>query len=409
MKAQSNKYYICITPFFPLENNWRGAYIFDQVKAIQRNSDYNVVVFKPSNKDGQYDIDGIRVYTFKSKATPSYIFNGLFCDYNSSQFIAKLQAIGIDMQNIKYVHCHSGINGAYGLALKNINPCVKVLLQHHNLDVFTVMNGWCAGWSLNAHYRAKKSIDIFNKVDLHICISQPVKDSLLAFPNARKEEVYQPYIKRMRQMVGLPMVKPKDIYILYNGVDTSLFYPLRTNYSLLSHTSRIFRIGCIANFQELKDHITLIKAFEILIKKGFNNIRLSLLGTGITRSSCERYIRNNGLSNYIEWPQEVSHDKLPDYYRSLDLFVLPSIFEGFGCVYTESAACGVPFIGVQHQGAAEYISDEDRQKWLIKPRDYQELACKIENYYYYRYKQKLCKEYDINSLVKDFLHYLENV
>ena len=56
MKVQSHKYYICITPFFPLENNWRGAYIFDQVKAIQRNSDYNVVVFKPSNKDGQYDI-----------------------------------------------------------------------------------------------------------------------------------------------------------------------------------------------------------------------------------------------------------------------------------------------------------------------------------------------------------------
>lgn len=403
----TEKYYICITPFFPSASNWRGAYIFDQVKAIQRNSDYKVVVFRPSKEDEQYDLEGVRIYSFKSKETPSYIFNGLFNSYNSSKFISRLNDVGIDIQNIKYVHCHSGMNGAYGIALKNMNPHIKVLLQHHNLDVFTIMNGKFAGWKLNARYRASKSIDVFNKVDLHICISEPVKDNLLSFPNARKEEIYKPYIKRMKQMVGLPSICPKDIYVLNNGVDTRLFYPLSKKSKFLFKTSQLFRIGCIANFQNLKDHITLIKSFEVLVKSGLDNFKLSLLGTGTTRSSCEHYINKHNLSGYVEWPNEVSHNKLPDYYRSLDLFVMPSIFEGFGCVYTEAAACGVPFIGVLNQGASECISDEDKQKWLITPRDYENLARLIKDYYLYRYKQKLSKELDIDVLIRQFLYYLK--
>ena len=46
---KTKKYYICVTPFFPSTDNWRGAYVYDQVKAIMRNSDYEVVVMKPTS------------------------------------------------------------------------------------------------------------------------------------------------------------------------------------------------------------------------------------------------------------------------------------------------------------------------------------------------------------------------
>ena len=42
--------YLEVTPFFPSPSSWRGAYILDQVKAIQRNSDYEVLVFKPETE-----------------------------------------------------------------------------------------------------------------------------------------------------------------------------------------------------------------------------------------------------------------------------------------------------------------------------------------------------------------------
>ena len=49
--------YIIITPFFPSPKSWRGAYVLDQVKAIQHNADYEVMVFKPGTED--YEIEGI--------------------------------------------------------------------------------------------------------------------------------------------------------------------------------------------------------------------------------------------------------------------------------------------------------------------------------------------------------------
>ena len=393
--------YICVTPFFPSPNSWRGAYVYDQVKAIERNSDYKVLVFKPGAED--YEFDGIHVYGFKEIVMPSYIFNGFTNSYNDKLFIKRIHSLGLDVNQIAIVHCHSCMNGSYGLVLKKINPNIKVLLQHHNIDTLLVVNGKFADWKLNNHYRARKAIDIFNRVDVHVCISEPVKESLLAFPKARVAETYEPYLKRMSQLADLPSVKPKKIIVLNNGVDTKEFNKGESRKT----DEDIYRIGCIANFQPLKDHLTLIKAFEKLINKGYKKIILSLLGTGETKQECMEYVESHGLKEYVEWPTEVYHEELPAYYQSLDLFVLPSIFEGFGCVYTEAYACGVPFIGVMGQGAEEVIMHNERSNWLIKPHDIDNLAILIERQYINRNRQNLCKSINIDDLVKDFLKEIE--
>lgn len=375
--------------------------MYDQVKAIERNSDYKVLVFKPGAED--YEFDGIHVYGFKEIVMPSYIFNGFTNGYNNKQFIKIIHSLGLNINQIAIVHCHSCMNGSYGLALKKINPNIKVLLQHHNIDTLLVVNGKFADWKLNNHYRARKAIDIFNRVDVHVCISEPVKESLLAFPKARPAETYEPYLKRMSQLADLPSVKPKKIIVLNNGVDTKVF---NTGESRKAG-EEIYRIGCIANFQTLKDHLTLIKAVEKLVNKGYKKLILSLLGTGPTKQGCMDYVNAHGLKNHVEWPTEVYHEDLPKYYRSLDLFVLPSVFEGFGCVYTEAYACGVPFMGVTGQGAEEVIMHNERANWLIKPHDIDGLANLIERQYLNRNQQTLCKPIDIDDLVREFIKEIE--
>lgn len=52
------QYYIVITPFFPNKESFRGSFIYDQVKAIERNSNYQVLVFKPkpiNSKEKDYN------------------------------------------------------------------------------------------------------------------------------------------------------------------------------------------------------------------------------------------------------------------------------------------------------------------------------------------------------------------
>ena len=401
------KYYICVTPFFPTPNSWRGAYVLDQVKAIIRNSDYEVCVFMGDNKNlFDYEIDGIKVYRYKTHEMPSNILNGLFNGYNARSFVKKVLQIGINPQDVAFVHCHVSMRAACGLALNMLNPRIKVLLQHHDLDPFNLRSGTLLRNNrFNIRYRAKKSMALYNKVDLHICISEACRDSLLAFPDARKGEIFEEYLNVISKAKGLPHVKAKDIYVLYNGVDTKLFNT-GAKKNTKQETKDVFRIGCIANFQELKGHMTLIKAFEELHKKGYSDIVLSLLGTGETRRMCEDYLCEHDLSRYVEWPKEVSHDKLPEYYNTLDLFVLPSYFEGFGCVFTEAYACSVPYMGCVNQGYSEYVFDKD--KWLILPKDYMQLAKIIEVQYLEGNVQKLSKPIDIDILVSDYLHYLSH-
>lgn len=400
--------YICVTPFFPTPSAWQGAYVLDQVKAILRNSEFDVVVFRTlplGSKEYTYEVAGVTVHAIAPLLMPSYILNGATEGIVGRMFVRTLRKLGIDPVRVAYVHCHTTSHSAFGFGVKRVNPNVKVLVQFHDLDPLTLRNGKWANKRWNRRYRARKSISALNHADLLICISEPVKDVLLSFPEPRKGETYESALRMYADVKGMASVKPKDVYVLNNGVDTRLF---NTNESQ-KENKNLFRIGCIANFQELKDHITLVKAFEIIVKKGYTNMRLSLLGSGGTRSNIEAYLKDKDLMQYVEWPLEMSHDKLPEYYRSLDLFVLPSIFEGFGCVFTEAYACGVPFMGVYEQGAAEVIAPEERDKWLIQPHDYEQLAKLIEHYYNECDQQKLCKEYDIDKLINEYLRHIETL
>lgn len=411
MKNDSTKirYYICVTPFFPSPTRWQGAYVLDQVKAIQRNSEYKVLVFKTnvwSCKEDDYDIEGIHVHTIRPLLMPSYILNGITENIVGQMFVYKLKALGIDLNQIAFIHCHTTNHSAFGYGIKKVNPKAKVIIQFHDLDPLTIRNGKWANIYWNRRYRARKSIMAINKADLLVCISEPVRRVIEYFPKPRPEEVYEPAIKMYEQLKDMPTLKPKNIYVLNNGVDISIFK--KQQYSN-SKNDNIYRIGCVANFQELKDHKTLVEAFNILIKKGYKNMRLSMLGSGETKEYIKNLTKQYNIYDFIEWHKEISHEKLPDYYNTLNLFVLPSYFEGFGCVYTEAYACGVPFICCEHQGAAECISPEEKDLWLIRPKDSEELANLIERQYKEKNVQHLIKDYNINNLIKNFLSYLEGI
>ena len=222
-------YYICVTPFFPSPTSWRGAYVLDQVKAIRRNSGYEVIVFKTcglGDRQSDYIIDGITVYTIHPLLMPSYVLNGLTEGIVGCNFVRTLNKLGIDTGRVAFVHCHTASHAAFGFGVKRVNPEAKVLLQFHDLDPLTLRNGKWADKRWNRRYRARKSISALNRADLLVCISEPVRDAILAFPHPRKGEVYPPAIRMLEDVADMPPIKPQNVCILNNGVDTTLFHPL---------------------------------------------------------------------------------------------------------------------------------------------------------------------------------------
>jgi glycosyltransferase involved in cell wall biosynthesis len=160
-------------------------------------------------------------------------------------------------------------------------------------------------------------------------------------------------------------------------------------------------------FSELKDQMGLLKAFA-LIKDSLGEWKLKLVGSGAIEGEMRALIASRGMEANIEFISEMDHTQLPDFYRSLDLFVLPSWFEGFGCVFTEAYACGVPFITCEGQGGNDLIPQDERYLWLCKQLNPQDLAEKVYYYYQNRPIQHLTGPIDIDVLVHHFVNEIKS-
>ena len=348
--------YLELTPFFPTEESFRGPYIYDQVKAIERNSDYEVVVVKTvsafsNEKDESYEYQGVKVYNFKVIDLPSSVLPGLFHAINLMRFENFLRnSVGIKPEEIAFVHSHVAYPaGALGVDFGR-KYGIKNFIQHHGLDVMQLSNGRLLrgkAKDLNAFFIKRRFLKSVNRTDLNIGVSQKVLDEL-------------------QKIDGF---SNSSSYVLYNGVDTNKFFkkPKKRNDK--------FTIGCIGNFWKIKDQITLLKALDILVnEKERRDIRVIFVGSGPTLEECKRYVQEKTLNNFVEFRNEIDHAELNDFYNSLDLFVLPSYYEALGCVYMEALQVGVPIIGVKGQGVEEIIKDQDKENMLIQKHDHSKLA-----------------------------------
>ena len=387
MKKQ---HYIIITPFFPTAESFVGPFIYDQAKAIAIESEYEVSVLKLvySGDTNPYVYQGVKVHPVHLTDLPSFLFPGLFLKKNINTVIKLLnQVTNNDLNAIEFIHGHvTYASGILAVALAN-RIRAKSIVQHHGLDVMSYTNG-CFQNSLlrkiNSFWINKMHVPYLNKATLNVGVSQ----------------------KTLDQLHMIKDYEPTQEYVFYNGVDTQKFYKKEG-----VRDSTRFTVGCIANFWETKDQLTLIKAFQQFIKQHtITNATLKLIGKGATLELCKIHVLKNNLQDCIHFLDTVDHTALNDFYNTLDLFVLPSYDEAFGCVYTEAYACRVPFVGVAGQGIDEMVLLENKDKQLIKDSDVDRLATLLFEYYSHNYTlERLAHEHKIEPLVNDFLKQLKNL
>ncbi|MGY8987416.1 MAG: glycosyltransferase family 4 protein [Flavobacteriales bacterium] len=369
---RKKKIFLVITPFFPSNNSFVGSYVFDQVNEIRNQTNFNIEVIKvvstfSSEKD--YDFKGFRVHIFKLFDIPFFIVPGIFNRLNKVRFNNFLNEKNIE--KIQYSHAHVSYPAAY--LVEDLN--CKKMVQHHGLDVLQLLNGRNnLIKKIQYNYLIRNTIKQLNKADLNIGVSKLVLQKLSEFCT----------------------YNPKEEYVLYNGVDTSKFYPKKID------ENNIFTIGCVANFWEIKDQITLIKSVQLLKEQG-KEILLRLIGTGPTLQMCKNFVSGNNLSENIVFEKEIKHEELNLFFNEIDVFILPSYYEALGCVYMESWATNTPFIAVKGQGITELIPSELKEKLVIGKSDVNQLIEKIDflmkNPMILNFNQK----YNIVNTISEFL------
>jgi glycosyltransferase involved in cell wall biosynthesis len=70
-------------------------------------------------------------------------------------------------------------------------------------------------------------------------------------------------------------------------------------------------------------------------------------------------------------------NELYKYYSQCNVFVLPSIQDGFGMVLTQAMACGLPFIATKNTGGEDLLTKEGDEGFIIPIRDVEALKAKI--------------------------------
>lgn len=169
----------------------------------------------------------------------------------------------------------------------------------------------------------------------------------------------------------------KKIIIVPCPVDENKFYIKEKNKYLVQKygcmdKKVLFTLSRLSKNDLNKGYERVISVIPKLIKY-FPNILYIIGGTGDYVSELRNTIQELGLESYVKLAKYIPEHELIDYYNIADVFVMPSKQEGFGIVFLEALACGVPVIAGNSDGSRDAVLNE-KTGILVDPDNVHELT-----------------------------------
>lgn len=221
------------------------------------------------------------------------------------------------------VHCHQS-NMANALCL----PFKKVLTIH------------------NTHSSSK----YWGKYYRLFCISKAVRDYVTneGFPNG---------------------------VVIYNGIHSE---KIAVKGQIGTSETKIMRMVCVGRLHPDKGQRLIVEAMnELVNKRHIVNISCDFIGDGSERKTLEELVTKFQLTNQIHFLGKKSRDWLYSQLKEYDLYVLPSISEGFGLTLAEACAAKLPVLTCDLPGPMEVI-DNGRLGDFFHTGDFIALADALE-------------------------------
>ena len=306
-------------PAFPQQ----GIFCHEQVKALKELG-VNVTVVVPipfydrQVKVSRWEYEGVQVQYIRFFKVPG---PGDF--HKTGKALYRQLNRKLDLSRFDVYHADAALPSGQA-AMYAAQKYKKPFLVHgHGLDMF-----------LDRSYKDAKNCpmvvdackQVYEKADGIVGVSRKVLDKV----QARVD------------------IADKD-FVAFNGVDAEKFCPVE------KASSEKVTFIAIGNLIPLKGHDYTLRAIKALVDKGHTNIRLQLLGRGYLEQELKDLAKELNIEQYVEFVGYVPYDDVRKKLQQSDVFVLPSWYEAFGCVYLEAMACGLPAIGCLGNGIDEVI------------------------------------------------------
>lgn len=242
------------------------------------------------------------------------------------------------------VHTHTSKAGVLGRIAAKILRVPVIIHQPHGL---ALGEAWEVLDTPRNHFIRKLLITLEK-------ILAKFTDRFIAYTEIEVEEHLHYGIGKREQFVAIPY-----------GLDLSCFCDKLNNVSGKSPKNRSPIIGSVGRLVTSKGYQYLIEAMA-LVKQQFPDIKLFVVGGGPLKNELESSVKKLGLTDNIQFLGV--KDDIPQFLSSIDIFVLPTLYESFGIVLIEAHACKKPVV-VSDVGSISAVIKDRETGLLVPPRN----------------------------------------
>lgn len=330
------------------ENNKKGLFMatHEKIKAIMKNhpeNEYKVIsvqfkdtgIFRMAKKiagkhtydktsDG-FELDGIKykkVYLsidMKSKKAEKL-------ENDKERFVEFFNACKSDIEECDIVSCHWGYPHGRMAYWINKDFGKPYIVTYHGSDVHTMPFE-------NEHIKTKV-LQIMENATQNIFVSKKLMDTARELGYAGD-----------------------NCTASRNGVNTENFYMIsdeEKNSIKERYNIKGKNIGFVGAVNKIKRADKFAEIFENIKELDSNNeYTFTIIGDGPLKAQLEKECKEKGLNVVFTGNQEVH--MVRNLMNTMDVMIIPSRREGFGCVITEANACGVAVVGSDAGGIPEAI------------------------------------------------------
>ncbi|MGD1907291.1 MAG: glycosyltransferase family 4 protein [Leptolyngbyaceae cyanobacterium] len=171
-------------------------------------------------------------------------------------------------------------------------------------------------------------------------------------------------------------LEPDKMALLPCIVDGDVFTPGERSPQLLdqydlSHSRVLMTVARLWSGDIYKGVDVTIRALPA-IAQTFADVKYLVIGRGDDQPRLAQLAQDLGVANRVVFAGFVPNEALVAHYRLADAYVMPSQ-EGFGIVYLEAMACGIPVLSGDADGSADPVQD-GRVGWRVPHRDPEAVA-----------------------------------
>lgn len=266
-------------------------------------------------------------------------------DKNNSVYISLIfRLLKIVKKNkIHILHCHNYAPLFFGIIIKTLLfGKLKIVFTEHN-QVYSISE---------KHYKIFKRL--LKKVDKIVCVSKALMDYFEKNQLGSSQVIWNG--------IPFPSVEEDKAKALNNEFHKNV---------------NDFLVGTAVVMSEQKGLAYLIEASKKIIAD-YPHIKFLMIGDGPLKNDLEKMVDDYNLKEnyyFVGYRKDVAN-----YLKILNLFVLPSLWEGFSIVLLEANALGLPIICTDVGGNKEIIQN-GHNGFLVPARDVKALEDSIEKLY----------------------------